>query len=113
MKRVLLLCAFFMGSLAFACDSPLHEMFHEAASLKSSGYHAEAADLLSDITGADICNFSPGEMRCYNSAARELSLTQEKYICRKCRTEHDGYVSKCKRCKSTDLYIKPPTWMNL
>jgi hypothetical protein len=69
MKRILLLCAFFMGSLAFACDSPLHEMFHEAASLKSSGYHAEAADLLSDITGADICNFSPGEMRCYNSVA--------------------------------------------
>jgi hypothetical protein len=84
MKRILLLCAFFMGSLVFACDSPLHGMFHEAASLKSAGYHAEAIDLLSDITGADICNFSAGEMRCYNSTARKLYKESKEWNCPVC-----------------------------
>lgn len=61
-----------MGSLVFACDSPYHEIFQEAAQLNSEGYHAEAAELLGDIRkryypiqfqsyGKPLCS----ELRCY------------------------------------------------
>lgn len=108
MRRVIFLCAFFMGSFVFACDNPLNKMLHNVKELIQAGNHSEAVALLEEIIQMDIGNFTEQELLCYNSTAQELNWGPQIFSCTTCSYTTSGKKPKeCPVCHNTKFITTP------